>query len=402
MATLKLTLRTQKLNNSGKAPLYLRITNNRKVQFLSLGIRLEPDQWDEEKQRVKRAHPNSNRINALLKLKVAEAQAAFLDKAVVEKGIRTKDIKAQLISYESPNFLDYAYNYIDGYLKTGKVRTFKRFRTSLNKLSEYLDKKDFTFDDLDVAFLKKYEAYLRNQLGNTTNTIHTDLKSFRRIINEAIEEELLPYDRNPFLRYKLKWEKTEKVYLTENELQAFESIQLTKGTKRAVHRDAFVFACYVGGLRISDIARLKWINFDGTHITISTLKTKNVVSIKVPQKALEILNQYQSEELTSTDFIFPILDRGEDYSDPILLQTKINSRNVYANKDLKYISKKLGIDKNISFHTSRHTWATRALRKGMRIEYVSRLMGHASIKTTQVYTKIVNNELDEAMGVFDD
>ncbi len=75
---------------------------------------------------------------------------------------------------------------------------------------------------------------------------------------------------------------------------------------------------------------------------------------------------------------------------------------MYANKDLKFIAEKVGIEKNISFHTSRHTWATRALRKGMRIEYVSRLMGHSSIKTTQVYAKIVNEDLDRAMDVFDE
>ncbi len=55
----------------------------------------------------------------------------------------------------------------------------------------------------------------------------------------------------------------------------------------------------------------------------------------------------------------------------------------------------------MNFHSSRHTWATRAVRKGMRIEYVSRLMGHASIKTTQIYAKIVAEELDKAMDVFD-
>jgi len=76
--------------------------------------------------------------------------------------------------------------------------------------------------------------------------------------------------------------------------------------------------------------------------------------------------------------------------------------NVYANKDLKFIAESIPLGKHISFHTSRHTWATRALRKGMRIEYVSRLMGHASIRTTQVYAKIVNEDLDKAMDVFDE
>ncbi len=91
-----------------------------------------------------------------------------------------------------------------------------------------------------------------------------------------------------------------------------------------------------------------------------------------------------------------------DYSDPVLLFKAISSNTAYTNKNLKMIADKAEINKNISFHSSRHTWATRALRKGMRIEYVSKLMGHSTIKTTQVYTKIVNSELDNAMNVFDE
>ncbi len=72
----------------------------------------------------------------------------------------------------------------------------------------------------------------------------------------------------------------------------------------------------------------------------------------------------------------------------------------FANKNLKFIALKAGIEKNISFHSSRHGWAIRALQKGMRIEYVSKLMGHTNLKTTQIYAKIVNEELDKAMNVF--
>ena len=74
----------------------------------------------------------------------------------------------------------------------------------------------------------------------------------------------------------------------------------------------------------------------------------------------------------------------------------------YINANLRTIAKEAGISHKLNFHTSRHTFATRALQKGIRIEYVSKLMVHSSIKTTQIYTKIINDELDKAMDVFND
>ena len=104
--------------------------------------------------------------------------------------------------------------------------------------------------------------------------------------------------------------------------------------------------------------------------------------------------------MKNDDFIFPFLKNYIDYSDKKVLHRAISSHTAYTNKDLKVIAKLAKFDKHIHFHTSRHTFATRALRKGMRIEYVSRLPGHTNIKTTQVYAKIVNQDLDDAMDNF--
>lgn len=403
MATAKIILRKERTNKSGKAPLYLRIIKDRKPQYISLNLRVEPNYWNEEQQKLKKSFPNSNRINSWLKSKLLEVLNTSIVLAEKDEIFRTKDIKESILGKAAPKFLDYGYGFIKrNFFEKGKIRTYKRFRTSLHKLETYLNGRHFTIEDMTIPFLKEYEYYLRKEHQNCTNTIHTDLKSFRRIINEAIEEELFPFERNPFNRYKLSWEKTEKVYLTEEELLALEEIELMSGSKREIHRDAFVFACYVGGLRFSDIARLRWIHFNGSNITISTQKTKSTVSIKVPNKALAIIEKYNYLNTAPSAFIFPFLKTDEDYSEPGKLMSQINSKNAFANKNLGIIAKKLGLEKNISFHTSRHTWATRALRKGMRIEYVSKLMGHASVKTTQVYAKIVNEELDKAMDVFND
>lgn len=166
------------------------------------------------------------------------------------------------------------------------------------------------------------------------------------------------------------------------------------------HRNIYVFAAYAGGMRISDIFKLKWENFNGTHILLKTQKTGSVISIQLPTKSLVILNKYKREDSKETDYIFPFLKNDVDYSKSKDLIRKINSLTSYTNTDLKDLAKGLELNKNMNFHTSRHTWATRALRKGMRIEYVSKLMGHSSIRTTQVYAKIVNEELDKAMDIF--
>ena len=168
------------------------------------------------------------------------------------------------------------------------------------------------------------------------------------------------------------------------------------------HRNMYVFAAYAGGVRISDLLQLRWQNYDGTHIRIFTQKTKESIQVKLPAKASVILEEYANSQPNrkSTDFVFPLLHNNIDYTLPVVLFKAISSNTAYANKNLKLIAKKAEIEKNISFHSSSHTWATRALQKGMLIEYVSKLMGHGSLKTTMIYTKIVNSELDNAMEVF--
>ena len=148
--------------------------------------------------------------------------------------------------------------------------------------------------------------------------------------------------------------------------------------------------------------QLKWEHFDGERILLKTHKTGAVVSIKVPDKALKILELYKQPGLQETDFIFPFLKNDRDYSDPRLLFRAISSHTAYTNSDLKDLASDAGITKKLNFNSSRHTWATRALKKGMRIEYVSKLMGHTTIKTTQIYAKIVNEELDKAMEIFNE
>jgi integrase len=164
----------------------------------------------------------------------------------------------------------------------------------------------------------------------------------------------------------------------------------------------FIFASYAGGLRVSDMLQLQWKHFNGEHIDFTIKKTGNQLSIKVPNKALAIIEKYIPTNENPNSFIFPMLPEGVLNLSATEIDNAISSATAYINKNLKLITKAAKIEKNISFHTSRHTWATRALRKGVSIDKVSKLMGHSAIKETQVYAKIVNSELDKAMDVFND
>lgn len=400
MATTKIILKTEKAKSNGEVPLYIRIIKDRKAKFISLGVSILPKHWNDKENTVRKSHPNSAYLNNFLAQKIADAQSVSLEMESKSKYVTPKSIKQAISGKTTEQFIPYAELYAKKIENSGKVGTFNHVTAVISKLKEYIGKKDFTFGDLSLFFLKSYENYLREEVGNTSNTIHSNMKVLRRIINEAINDELLPYDKNPFLRYKLKWQNTEKAFLNEEELKALEDLNLEPGSMKYHHRNIYVFAAYTGGIRISDLVRLRWENFDGERILLNTAKTGSVISIKLPSKALEIIKLYQQPGQQPHHYIFPFLINVSDYSDPKALHRAISSITAYTNTDLKDLAKAAGITKHLHFHTSRHTWATRALRKGMRIEYVSKLMGHASIKTTQVYAKIVNEELDKAMDVF--
>ena len=400
MSSIKLLLKENKVNSEGLMPLYLRIIKNRKTKFIALGINLSLDQWDDKNKRVKK-HPNSARLNNLIAQKVADANNIALEMEVKNKFVSTSRIKSAINGTSSISFTDYFKKYMDSLLVDNKIGTYDKVKATYLKFNKYTSEANLNFGEIDVTFLKDYENYLKTKLGNSVNTIHSNIKIFRKLFNDAVRDDLIEAEQNPFIKFKLKIEKTTKEYLTESELKSIEDLELDNKTVLYHHRNAYVFAAYTGGIRISDLLQLKWSNFDGSNITIQTQKTKEMVSVKVPNKALEILEIYKPDkkDFNKENYIFPFLSNELEYSLISLFQA-ISSRTAIVNSDLKDIAKLVKINKNISFHTSRHTWATRALRKGMRIEYVSKLMGHSSIKTTQIYAKIVNSELDKAMDIF--
>jgi hypothetical protein len=199
-----------KVDEKGEMPLYIRIIKGRKAKFISLGIKVHPNLWNQEKLRVKGQYPHSGRVNALIAKKLAEAEAAAIDMETKEKYVSSKKIKEAIMGKPAVSLFEYANQYISDNNAKGKVGTYKNVKSVLFKLQTFLKSKDLNFDDFDLPFLKRYEHYLRDDLKNKQNTIHANLKIFRMLFNSAIREELIEPQLSPFIKFKLLQRKQQK------------------------------------------------------------------------------------------------------------------------------------------------------------------------------------------------
>jgi integrase/recombinase XerD len=395
---MAIVFRKDKLNSKGEGPLHFRITKNRKSSYITSGIRINPRMWNEKRNRVKTGCPNSARLNSYITSKFAEIQDTVLQHETASKSLTSKSLKERIFGKKSSDFFAFADMVLQQYMKEGRIGTHDKNRSVITKLKAY--RPSIMFQDITPEFLKKYEQYLRDQLGNKINTIGKDMKFIRKVINDAICAEVIEQAATPFLKYHLKNEKTNRDHLTEDELLRFELSELKAGYAMAIHRDIFVFATYTAGLRISDVVQLLWGNFDGSHLHLIIQKTGAPLTIKVPNKGLEILSIYRKAGISKTDYIFPLLPPNVNRDNPVVMDGAIASLTAMVNRSLKKLARMAGIEKRLSFHISRHTFAVMALRKGISIDKVSKLLGHSSIRETQVYAKIVDEELDNAMEIF--
>lgn len=401
MASVQTVFRKDKLNAKGEAPIHFRIIKNRKVSYVTSGIMMPESQWDFNKNKVKTTHKNSSRLNSFISSKYTELQDQVLEFETINKGLSTKELKDKIHGKAPAEFYEVTEELLLIYLRDEKIGTHDADKAMLSKIKDFHKGKKLYFAEITPAFLSKLDTYLRVELGNKTNTIHNTLKLIRKVFNYAIRQDYIEPGINPFIKYQIKTEKTTKTYLSEDELLSIVMLHLTPETRMELHRDMFIFAANTGGLRVSDTLLLKWNNFDGSHINFNIKKTGTQSAIKLPTVALDIIEKYKKQG-KSAKYIFPMLSDNLNEKDARELDNAISSASAYINKNLKFIAQKAGIEKPLSFHISRHTWATRALRKGISIDKVSKLMGHAQIRETQIYAKIVSEELDKAMDVFND
>ena len=403
MASIKLILKKSKVDKSGKAPLYLRVIKDRKTKFISLSLKLEPNEWDEDKQKVKKNHSNSTRLNSYITQKVADAQGQIADLETKNQSTSARKLKEAIKGKPLVNFFEYAYNRCEKQKDTLALSTYNNYKNYLKKFEKFIGHKELMFDDITVTTLKDYAGYCSTTLGNNNTTINFSLKILNLMFKEAQREDLIPLNHFPFSKFKVKKAKSTKRFLTAEQLEAFIKLEVSDKAKAQIIKDMFLFAVFSGGLRFGDIIELKWNNYNAkTHkITKTIRKTNRQHSIRIGRVAIDILEKYNSENVNQNDIIFPFANIDTDYFTDREQRAKVVRQAIaLSNMYLTKMGKTLELPFSLTFHISRHTFATRALNNGMRIEHVSKLMDHSDIGITQVYAKIISSELDNAVDKY--
>ncbi|WP_321373425.1 site-specific integrase [uncultured Draconibacterium sp.] len=377
----------QKIN--GEIPVYVRFTLDSKRVELSTGIYCHPDKWDESGQhfsgRNERAQILNNRLSKIQNeiqdhYNLLKSSGEDFDVITIENRIRNIDDSEGILKV----FDYYLKNMHEKLGKSYSHETYKHYKSSRKRLGEFVKKfskrTDYPVEKVDYKFLEAFDVFLKKEYKVHQNTAWNYHKHTRRVLNLAVSMDLI--EKNPYKKYKVPLAETNRDFLTATELHAIQDKEIKIQRLDAI-RDIFVFACYTG-LSYSDIAKLHKdhlrIGIDKNEwIFIDRTKTNNRCRIPVLPVAKFILEKYQN---TSHYKVKGLLL-------PVLTNQKMNSY-------LKELADICGVNKELTMHMARHTFATTVtLSNGVPLETVSKILGHTNLKTTQIYAKILDQKISD-------
>ena len=382
---------------NGLVPIYTRITISGKRFEQSTNRFVEISKWSIEGNKMKGTSEEARLINNhldLLKNQIRDAEMELIHK---KTPVTIETIKSKLLGIDERArmlvtiFQDHNNKIKELIGKEYAPGTLERYTTSLKHTIEFMQWKynvsDIDITKIDHAFVTDYEFWLRSVRNCANNTAVKYLKNFNKIIKLCLANDWLY--KNPFANYKSKVKEVERVYLTEEEIQSI--IEKDFKTERlSLVRDIFLFSCFTG------LAYIDVKNLTKSHISygidgekwIFTHRQKTESASKIPILPVTqmIIDKYENHPQCN----------NEDKLLPILSNQKMNAY-------LKEIASVCEIEKELTFHIARHTFATTVtLTNGVPIESVSKMLGHKNLRTTQHYAKVLDRKVSEDMKILKD
>ncbi|WP_051884884.1 phage integrase SAM-like domain and Arm DNA-binding domain-containing protein [Chryseobacterium luteum] len=235
MASVKLILRTTQEDQSGHCPLYIRVIKDRKAKFLTTGQKLKPSEWDQAKQKVKKNHPNSARLNAYLSQIIADAEGQVADVSRKNESVSAKNLKEAIKGKESTLFFDYAFKRLEKVRGSLSILTYLKYQSHLEKFQKYVGEKEFYFEDLTTVLLNDFITYCYSTLKNKNNTVQTNVRSIMKFYNDAIAEDVVSINLYPFNKIKTKKDSSKIKFLQKDEIESLKNVELEEGTRSHIN-----------------------------------------------------------------------------------------------------------------------------------------------------------------------
>lgn len=374
---------------NGYVPVMCRITIDGTIAQFSCKLDVNPDLWDTQSGRASGRTAEAKDTNLFLdniRIGVNTHYREIFDKDNYVTAEKVKNAYLGLGMKHETILKVFAQHNKDFEKQVGKMKsksTYQKYCTVYRHVQEFIryryNVSDIALKELTPAFIIDFELYLRANQNCTNNTVWVYMMPLRRMITIAQNNGWL--NRDPFVEYSISPEDADRGYLTKEEIKLMMNAPMTK-KKHELVRDLFIFCCFTG-LSFRDLKNLKTDNlqtsFDGHEwIITKRQKTKVQSNIRLLDVPRRIIEKYKG--IAKDNKVFPVPTYG-------------NLRD-----NITLIVQACGIKKHVTWHMSRHTYATEiCLTNGMPIETLSKTLGHTNISTTQIYAKITNEKVSHDM-----
>ena len=394
MATIQVVLRN-KPNSRLLYPIAVRMTKDRKTSFIYIGQYIEKKQWDERNSKVRKSHLDAMSINQLILSKLSEANKRLLYAESESKHQSVKFVKTSIVRSERFDFFSAVEIQVNRIKERGQFHQADVVVQRMSRFKTFAKADKLHFNEITADFLKRFEAYLKNDIKLAHRTVVNYMISIRTIYNIAIGEKWAEHNLYPFGRggYTIKILESQKIGLNIEEVQLLENIKdISPAQRHALN--VWLISFYFAGIRIGDLLQLKWTDFIDNRLRYRMGKNQKLVSLKTPRKVEHLLDIYKKDR--NSNFVFKELSMV-DFNDPRKLRTRIKTVTRNFNRRLSIIAEKVGVEKKLSMHIARHTFGNISGSK-IPIQMLQKLYRHSSVTTTIMYqSNFMRDDVDDAL-----
>lgn len=395
MATIKLTIDKRRPYKDGRFPVIYRVTTNQKSTSISSGVKILKQEWDTDKSKITKLHPNSKELNLQLKKKLLEIEKRLLEATNSEPESDIQRLKHLLLNgnkTEKINFYQYACIEIQELRVKEKHGNADAYETATKRLIDFAGK-ELTLDKISYVLISGFDTWLSKE-GLTRNSIAVYMREIRALLNKAIKKKLLSRELYPFADYKIKTEKTVNRPISQKELLTVKQYPLKEGTRLWHSRNIFFLIFNLIGISFIDLSLLKQYSIQGDRVLYRRRKTGKIYSIKLTDEAKRIINLYKndnSEFLISYTAIGGVLKEKE---------RKAIAQNLkVCNHYLKELGKLCSLPIPLTTYVARYTWANIAKSLGYPKDQISEALGHEyGNRITGIYLDNYGNEVIDEMN----
>jgi integrase/recombinase XerD len=404
MATVKLFLR-KRVNADGTSALVLKVFKDG-VPSISTLYNIKASDWDDTKKRVKKSHANSVRLNNFLLKKLAEANDKVLEAQTIDDSVSAKALIKKVKPNSGGSFFKQADVFMKKLKASGDFNEYNASQPRIKHFEDFLGTKNITFPEITVSLLERYKTYLRitRKVGKeersiSERTVLNHVALIRSIFSQAIDDGVVEKKYYPFGKggVKIKFPKSAKIPLSIEDVQNLENLELKHWNYNHA-RNLWLLSFYFGGMRASDVFRLKWSDFQFERLHYTMGKNQEPGSLPMDEKVFLILAQYEDDKQSPYDFVFPELKGIKDLNDKFLVEKVINDSVVRIDKFLrKHVAPLAGITVKFTMHIARHTFGDLA-GESIPLAMLQKIFRHSSIITTMNYmAAFINKASDDAL-----